>query len=204
MLGPYLRAASTTGRLISQLTGGQMNSIKIKYEGEISNYDTIALKVTALGGLLEEVSEERVTLVNANMVAARRGLNVVEQKEGACENYTSLITVEITTSSGVTTVATTVMRGETHIVRINDYWIDIVPTGGYFLFSDHLDRPGLLGAVGKITGDANINISSMHVGRLKPRGQALMLLALDEFLPEKQRQQILALPGIHTAKLVKL
>ena len=96
------------------------------------------------------------------------------------------------------------MRGETHIVRVNDYWIDIVPTGGYFLFSDHLDRPGLIGAVGKITGDANINVSYMHLGRLKPRGEALMVLALDEPLPEAQQQQILSIPGIHTVKLVKL
>jgi len=128
----------------------------------------------------------------------------VEQKEAACENYASLITIEVTTSAGVTTVAATVIRGETHIVRINNYWIEIVPTGGYFLFSDHLDRPGLLGAVGMVTGDANINISAMHVGRLKPRGEALMILALDEPLTEEQRQKILSIPDIHTAKLVQL
>ncbi len=62
----------------------------------------------------------------------------------------------------------------------------------------------MIGSVGKITGDANINISAMHVGRLKPRGHALMILALDEPLPEAQRQQILSLPGVQTAKLVKL
>ncbi|MBI3931376.1 MAG: phosphoglycerate dehydrogenase [Chloroflexi bacterium] len=203
-LAPFIKAASVAGRLVSQLVEGQMSSIQIKYDGEVSNYDTNALKATVLGGLLEGVSEERINLVNANIVAARRGLTVVEQKEATCENYASLITIEVTTSSGTTAVATTVLRGETHVVRVNDYWIDIVPTGGYFLFSDHLDRPGLIGAVGKITGDANINISSMHLGRLKQRGQALMILALDEPLPEKQRQQILSVPGIDTVKLIKL
>jgi D-3-phosphoglycerate dehydrogenase len=181
-----------------------MNAIQIKYDGDISSYDTNVLKAAALGGLLEEVSEERVNLVNANIVAARRGLTVIEQKEAICENYASLITVEITTSTGVTTVAATVIRGETHIVRVNNYWIDIVPTGAYFLFSDHLDRPGMIGVVGKIAGDADINISSMHVSRLKPRGQALMILVLDEPLPEAQRQQMLFLPDIYSAKLVKL
>jgi len=97
------------------------------------------------------------------------------------------------------------MHQEPHIVRINNYWLDIVPaTGAYFLFSDHRDRPGLIGAVGKITGDADINISSMHLGRLKARGEALMVLALDEPLPEEHRQKILALPDVHNAKLVKL
>ncbi len=204
VLAPFIKAASIAGKLASQLVEGQMSSVQIKYDGEISNYDTNALKATVLGGLLEGISEERVNLVNANIVAARRGLTVVEQKETTCENYTSLITVAVTTSTGVTTVAATLMRGETHIVRVNDYWIDIVPTGGYFLFSDHLDRPGLIGAVGKITGDANINVSYMHLGRLKPRGQALMILALDEPLAEEQQQQILSIPGIYTVKLVKL
>ena len=201
---PFIKAAATAGKLVRQLVEGQMSSIQIKYEGEVSNYDTNALKATAMGGLLEGISEERVNLVNANIVAARRGLTVVEQEEATCENYVSLITVEVTTSTGTTTVATTVMSGETHIVRVNSYWIDIFPTDGYFLLSDHLDHPGLIGAVGKITGDANINISSMHLGRLNLRGQALMILALDEPLPEEQRQQILSVPGVKSVKLVKL
>ncbi|MDP2729640.1 MAG: phosphoglycerate dehydrogenase [Dehalococcoidales bacterium] len=203
-LAPFIKAAATAGKLACQLVEGQMNSIRIEYQGEISNYDTNVLKATVIGGLLEDVSEERVNLVNADLVAVRRGLSVMEQKQAICENYASLITVEVTTSTGSTTVAAAVLRGETHIVRVNDYWIDIVPSGGYFLFSEHLDRPGLIGAVGKITGDANINISAMHLGRLKPRGQALMMLALDEPLPEEQRQQILSLPDIYNAKLVKL
>ena len=203
-LAPFMKVASTLGRLASQLAEGQTNAIQVKYEGEISNYDTNTLKAAVLGGLLEGISEERVNLVNANILATRRGLSVVEQKEAICENYASLVTVEVTTSAGVTTVAGTVIHSESHIVRINSYWIDIVPTGGYFIFSDHLDRPGLIGTVGKITGDADINISAMHVSRLKPRGQALMILALDEPLPEERQQQLLSIPDIYTVKLVKL
>jgi D-3-phosphoglycerate dehydrogenase len=96
------------------------------------------------------------------------------------------------------------MRGKTHIVRVNSYWIDIEPTGGYWLFSDHLDRPGIIGTVGMVTGSADINISSMQVGRLEPRGQALMVLALDKEVNEEVRQQLLAIPDVYTAKLVKL
>ena len=204
VLAPFIKAATTAGKLVAQLVEGQMSSIQIKYEGEISNYDTNVLKAAVIGGLLDEISEERVNLVNANLIAARRGLTVVEQKEATCENYASLITADVTTSNDSVVVATTVFRGETHIVRVNSYWIDIYPGEGYFLFSEHLDRPGLLGAVGKITGDANINISSMHVGRLKPRGEALMILLLDELLPKEQQQEILSIPDIHTAKVVKL
>jgi len=204
ILAPFIKLAAIAGKLVSQLAEGQMNAIQIRYEGEISNYDTNALKASVLGGLLEEISEERINLVNANIVAARRGLTVVEQKEATCDNYASLISIEATTSAGVTIVAGTVIRGESHIVRVNNYWLDIVPTGGYFLFSDHLDRPGLISAVSKVTGDADVNISSMHVGRLKPRGQALMVLALDEPLLEEHLQQILSIPDVYTAKLIKL
>jgi D-3-phosphoglycerate dehydrogenase len=204
VLAPFMELASIVGKLVSQLAEGQMNAIQIKYNGEISNYDTNALKAAVLGGLLEGVSEERVNLVNANIVAAQRGLIVVEQKEAICENYASLITLEVTTSTGTTIVAGTVMRSEPHIVRVDNHWLDIVPTGGYFLFSDHRDRPGLIGAVGKITGDADINISYMHLSRLKLRGQALMILALDEALDDDHRQQILSLPDVYTVKLVKL
>ena len=204
VLAPFTRAASAAGKLINQLAEGQMNALMIKYEGEIANYDTNLLKANILGGLLEGVSEERVNLVNANVIAAQRGLNVVEQKEAVCENYASLITAEATTNTGTTTVATTIMRKETHIVRVNNYWLDIVPPEGYLLFIDHRERPGIMGKVGKITGDADINISSMYVSRLKPRGQALAVLALDEALGEEHRQQILAIPEIYSAKVVKL
>jgi D-3-phosphoglycerate dehydrogenase len=204
VLSPLMGVATTIGRLVSQLVEGQMNNIKIDYNGEIANYDTNVLKAAVLGGLLEEISEERVNLVNANLVATQRGLTVVEQESPTCENYASLITAEVGTSSGSVAVAGTVLHGEPHIVRVNNYWIDIVPTGGYFLFCDHRDRPGLIGAVGKITGDADINISYMHLSRLQQRGQALMVLALDEALNEAQLQQVLSLDDIYTAKLVKI
>jgi D-3-phosphoglycerate dehydrogenase len=204
VLGPYMNAAAAGGRLIRQLVEGQVNSIQITYEGEITAYDTNTLKASALGGLLEGVTEERVNIVNANLLAARRGISVGEQKKTRCENYASLITLDATTSKGTTAVAVTVMRNEPHVVRVDNYWIDIVPSDSYFLFSDHIDRPGLIGSVGKLTGDADINISYMYVSRLKPRGQALMILALDEPLPEEQRQQLLALPDIHTVKMVRL
>jgi D-3-phosphoglycerate dehydrogenase len=204
VLEPYMKAAAAGGGLVRQMVEGQVNSIQITYEGEITAYDTNTLKASALGGLLEGVTEERVNIVNANLLATRRGISVVEQKRARCENYASLITLEATTSTGTTTVAVTVMRDEPHVVRVDNYWIDIVPSDSYFLFSDHIDRPGLIGAVGKLTGDADINISYMYVSRLKPRGQALMILALDEPLPEEQRQQMLALPDINTVKMVRL
>jgi D-3-phosphoglycerate dehydrogenase len=204
VINPFIKVAYAVGKLLSQMAEGQMTAISIKYSGEIGTYDTRALKAVVLGGILEQISEERVNMVNADIVAARRGMSITEQKESTCENYSSCITVEAITSEGHAVIAGTITRGETHIVRINQYWLDIVPTGGYFLFADHRDRPGLIGAVGSITGQADVNVSYMHLSRLKQRGQALMILALDEALPEAALKEILALEGVQSAKLVKL
>ncbi len=113
-----------------------MNTLHITYEGEISNYDTAPIKAAVLGGLLENISDEKVNIINASVIASRRGISVVEHKESVCKNYASLLTVETRTTAGTVTAAATVLRDETHIVRVNDYWMDIVPTGGYFLFAD--------------------------------------------------------------------
>lgn len=204
VIAPFLAVAHHVGRLLSQLAEGQMSTINIKYEGEIANYDTAALRAAVIGGLLEMISEERVNLVNAHIVAQRRGLKVVEHKDPVCENYGNLVTVEATTSVGTTTVAGTVMRGEPHIVRVNGYWIDVVPRGGYFIFSDHRDRPGLIGTVGTMLGNADINISSMQLGRLEPRGQALLMLELDQPVSDEQMEQLRAIPEVYTVKLVRL
>ena len=203
-VGPFVGVSQHIGRLLAQLAEGQMSTIAIKYEGGIANHDTTVLKAAIIGGLLEAISEERITLVNANLVAQRRGLKITEQKDTVCETYGSLVTVEVATSAGVTTVAGTVMHGEPHIVRVDNYWVDLAPSGGYFILSDHKDRPGLIGNVGTVLGKSDINISSMQVGRLEPRGRALMVLGLDEPISEEQRQQLLAIPDIYTIKLVKL
>jgi len=204
-LKPYISLAKSLCKLVYRLAEGQAKTIRIKYEGDIATFDTNAVKSTVVGGLLEGVSEERVNIVNVNVIAAKRGLTVIEEKEASCANYASLLTVELTTTSGMCAVAGTIRQDELHIVRIGDYWLDIVPaSGAYFLFADHKDRPGLIGAVGKITGDADINISSMHLGRLQKRGQALLVLTLDEPLPEAQQQQIKALPDVYSVKLVEL
>ncbi len=204
-LAPYMKLVNILCKLVYRLAEGQAQKIRIRYEGDIATYDTNPLKAAVVGGILEGFSEERVNIVNVNLIAARRGLSVIEEKEAACINYASLLSVSITTTAGTWAVAGTMIQNEAHIVRVNDFWLDIVPTpGSYFLFADHKDRPGMIGAVGKITGDADINISFMHLGRLKPRGQALMVLTLDEPLPEKQQKQILAIPDVYSVKLVGL
>ncbi|MFA6612387.1 MAG: hypothetical protein WCS64_02270 [Dehalococcoidales bacterium] len=199
-----MKVAKIVGQLTSYLGEGNLRKIKIKYNGEISSYNTNALKASILGGLLDRLSEERVNMVNANSIASRRGIQVIEEKENTCENFANLITLDVETSQGNISVAGTVLRGEPHIVKVDQFWIDIVPTGRYFLFSDHRDRPGLIGAVGQITGEADVNVSHMYLSREKPRGRALMIMALDEPLTDEYLQKISKVPDVHNVKLVQL
>ncbi len=203
-LAPFIKAATTIGGLASQLMEGQISSLHVKYCGAVANYDCNPVKTATISGLLQRATEERINLVNVGFIATQRGLNISEEKQPTCQNYSNLLTLEVKTDLGATTISGTVRDNEIHIVQVNDFWMDIIPTGGYFLFCDHIDRPGLVGAIGNITGKADINISSMHLSRLKPRGPALMILALDEPLAEEQREEILAIPHIYTAKAVKL
>jgi D-3-phosphoglycerate dehydrogenase len=81
--------------------------------------------------------------------------------------------------------------------------VDFVPGPGYVLFSYHVDRPGLIGQVGNITGKADVDISFMQVSRQRPRGEALMVLKLDEPLGKDEIERVASIPGVHTVKLVK-
>ena len=168
------------GKLLTDLAEGQFLGITVGYQGEIAQHDTAILKAAVLAGLLGSVSSEQVNLINAPLLAQRRGLNVTEWRNSAAQEYASLLTATLETTDGGITLAGTSMRDEAHIVKVNDYWVDITASVPYLLFVDNEDQPGSIGAVGMVTGRHNINISFMEVGRLSLRGRAMMVLGLDD------------------------
>ncbi len=204
-VGPFLPVAQLLGNVVTQLTEGQLSELTISYQGGLADVDTAPLKAAVLGGLLRSISEERVTLVNASMVAQQRGLNIQEHKGPARENYANLITVEAKTSAGGTVMAGTLLRGKPHLVQINGYWLDVqVDTTPYLLLCENDDRPGRIGALGTILGDADINIAFMQVGRDQPRGRAMMVLGLDDSLTDGARAAIEAVPGVYSVRQVSV
>ncbi len=205
VLGPYLSVGTVIGMIAAQLVQGHWKSLNIRYQGDIAKEDTRPIKVAALAGLLGTVTEERVNMVNADIVASNRGLRVSEEKDSTCENYANMITVEIETTSGRILVSGSSLRGKTHLTRVNDYWFEIEPSGEYMLFTEHKDCPGMIGVVGTIIGDAKINISQMQVSRDVEHGRgAMMVLCLDEPVPAECYQQIVAVSDIYKAIVVKL
>ncbi len=204
VIAPYAPVANTLGKLLAHLAVGQFLDLYITYEGDIAQHDTAILRSSVLAGFLTPISEERINVINALTMAERRGLNVTERKPPATLRYGSLITVSVNTSSGSTSLAGTSIRNEVHIVQVNDHMLDVVPSSPYLLFIEHQDQPGSIGAVGNITGDNDINISFMEVGRLSPRGRATMIVGLDDPVPANVLDQIRALQHIDSARLIRM
>ena len=203
-LAPYLPVASKTGSLAVQLYEGQMEEIEIGYAGEISQHDLTPLKAAIVGGLLAPISEEHVNVVNVDVITARRGMRISERLGPSHELYANLITVAITTTSGETKVSGTLAHDGPHIVLIDGFWVDIPPGEGYLLVCENRDRPGMIGSVGTLLGQFDVNISFMNVGRHEKRGTALMVLTLDEALTPEQLDEVRKVTGILSAKLVRL
>jgi D-3-phosphoglycerate dehydrogenase len=203
-LEPYLRLCETLGQASTQLAEGQFGSVEVTYSGEIAEHDTAALQATVIRGLLAPISEEPVNLVNALVAARRRGLRVTERKTTAPETYTNLVTVALHTDRGERIVTGTVVNGEPQIVSIDGYEVNLVPRGEFILLSRHVDRPGIIGTVGMLLGEADINISSMRVGRERPRGEALMVLTVDDPIPPEVLERIRAVTDIAQIRVIRL
>lgn len=204
VLGPYFSLAQTLGNVCTQLAEGQLRSVEITYSGEIADHDTAPLKAAVVRGLLQPISEENVTIVNAALVARNRGLNIVERKSSAPEGYANLVTVRLRTDRGESSASGTVLGGSPHVVQLDEYWVNVIPTGGHVLLTRHIDRPGVIGHVGTILGESDINISSMQVGRESPRGPALMLVSVDDAIAPDVLQRIKHVANLEYAKVVTI
>jgi D-3-phosphoglycerate dehydrogenase len=183
VLVPYINLAERMGRFLKQLGAQGMGDVTMTVHGGLANFDLAYLNAAIIKGLLSDVAEVRVNLVNAKLVAERRGLNLIEIRRHQADGpYEDTLTLSAQSADQQWNVRGTVIQGEPHIVAINDLWVDIV-AAGHLLLTGHQDRPGIIGRVGTALGQADINISFMHVGRRAPRTQAIMVLGTDEPAP---------------------
>ena len=204
ILAPYVPVASMVGRLLTSMAQGQFVGVTLRYQGEIATHSTAILKAAALVGLLSPVSGEAVNMINAPVLAQQRGLQITEQTSADSREYASLISATLHTTGDDITIVGTSLRDEPHLVRVNDYWMDVAPSTPYLLFVDNQDQPGTIGAVGTVAGRRNINISFMEVGRIALRGQAMMVLGVDDPISPEALAEIKALPQIDNARVVAM
>jgi D-3-phosphoglycerate dehydrogenase len=188
-IAPYLPLAEVLGRFFAQFSRGGVRTLTFEIAGELAEHDGSPLTAAVLRGLLETATTERVNLVNAGALAKARGITVVERKTPDAGAFAALLTLSGETGGRTTVVAGTVAAGEPRITRLDDYRLDMAPADS-MLITRHMDRPGTVGRVGIMLGEADVNISAMHLARSRPREDALMILALDDDVPESVSEAI--------------
>jgi D-3-phosphoglycerate dehydrogenase / 2-oxoglutarate reductase len=213
-LRPFLPLAEKLGRLYTALAGGGPSGranlvmgghLGLEYVGALAEHDTRVLTLAALKGMLAPVVHEPVTYVNAPLLAAERGLELVETKTRHSRDWVNLMSLSGEGSRGPVGVAGTTMgpRDAERLVAVNGIEIDMSPSA-HMAFLFYEDRPGVIGKVGTILGRAGINIASMQVGRRKQGGEALMALTVDAGVPASVLDQVMAEIGAHDGTFIHL
>jgi D-3-phosphoglycerate dehydrogenase / 2-oxoglutarate reductase len=202
-LRPYLDLAETLGNLVGQLAGGRIESLNIKLLGDLATNQSQPLVIAALKGLLSPALQERVNYVNASIEAKERGIHVTETRDETSLDYTGSLQLTVKGSLGEHSVAGALLGKEIHITSVDEFPIN-VPPSKHMLFTRHSDMPGIIGKIGSLLGGFNVNIASMQVGRKIVRGDAVMVLCLDDPLPEAILAEIKKEAGIRDAYTVML
>lgn len=204
VLTPFIDLAERLGRFLTQFEPGMLGSLELTAHGPLADYDLSYLMAGALKGLLDGVVADRVNLVNARLIARQRGLALSERRlRHHTERYENMLTLTVGNGDRRRFVRGSIVQDEPHIVCIDDLWVDFVAKG-HFLLTWHYDRPGIVGRIGTLLGENDINIAYMHLGRRSPRGEAIMVLALDEPIPESLFPDILAMPHNYWVRAVDL
>ena len=203
-LQPYLTLAEKIGSLHAQLTSSAISEVEIVYAGDFESLPTLHLTRAVLKGLLDPIVPESVNYVNAPTLAAARGIKVTESRTPLAGEGGSVLTVRKRGGSSDREISGTVLsKDNVRILTIDGYRVDIRPSGP-MLVTQHTDRPGVIGKVGTLLGEAGINIAGMHVGRESEGRSAVMVLKLDTPTPEPLLDQIRRVDGMETARLVQL
>jgi D-3-phosphoglycerate dehydrogenase len=194
---PFMALAEQLGQIFASLHEGLPERLEIEYQGELAAAATGILTLSVLKGLFATTTEEPVSYVNAPQLAADRGLEVRETSTATSPNYKSLVTLRSATHAVAATLTGAGVRAAPRLVMVDDHTIE-VPPSPHMLVVRNDDRPGMIGVVGMVLGDAGVSISSMAVGpsRQPGAGTALMVLALSEPAPDDVLARLRADEGI--------
>ena len=194
-LKPFIPLAERLGALFADVVGARASELEIEASGEIGAYDTRIITLAALKGFLGRLTGDAITYVNAPTVAEQRKVVVREQRRDdvAHQDYVNLITLR----SGAHNISGTLAgrRREARLVLIDDHLSD-VPPARFMLIVRNDDRPGVIGRVGTVLGDAGVNIDNMDVGKTPQAGSALMVIATATPTPAEVVSQLRQVPGI--------
>jgi len=187
VLGPYVPLAAKLGRLAMQLCGDDVRALQIEVHGELAEHETRLLTVAALNGAFQGQTDQPVNYVNAPVVAADRGIDVVEEKRRSSRDYTNLVAVS---ADGRRVAGTTIGKEARHFLVSAlgfELEMELAPRMAFLLYDD---IPGVIGRVGMLFGAAGVNIANMTVSRNRAGGKALMALSIDSPAPPELLAQL--------------
>jgi D-3-phosphoglycerate dehydrogenase len=198
----FVDLAARLATFLVQICEGRMQTVSIRYSGEVCDMNLNYLTSVIVRSLLMPVLREGINLVNAMHVAKQRGIRVQETRVPAPENFTNLIIIELKTDVESHQVSGTVFTDKLpRIVNIDGYPLEVVPRGNMIFFTNN-DKPGVIGGIGTILGRCNVNIAGMHLGREREGGKALALLLVDNPVGRDVIEQFRQVPNILSAKVV--
>jgi len=187
---PYIDVAETAGKIAAQLFGGRVESVEVRYEGDIAEEDLELVTASALKGVFEPL-EWQVNAVNAPQVAEERGVDVTESKSHQTEDFQSVVRVTVANNGEEISVDGTLFAGnDPRIVRIDGFRVDAIPYGT-MLVARNKDEPGTIGFIGTVLGEHDINIAGMFNARETIGGEALTVYNLDGPVPDDVAEALL-------------
>jgi D-3-phosphoglycerate dehydrogenase len=204
-LRPFVPMAERLGRILIGLAEAPLRSLAVEYQGKVAEADPKVLTLAALKGVLSGVVDEPVSYVNAPTIARDRGLEISEKRSMEAKDYVNLVLLRGDTEAGEVAVGGTLVgkRDAERLVRVYDFDVDMAPAEhlAFFLYED---KPGVIGTVGTLLGEAGINIASMEVGRREAGGLALMGLTVDSPIPAEILDRIVGAVGMKSARSIVL
>jgi D-3-phosphoglycerate dehydrogenase len=204
ILQPYIVLGERLGSLATQLSGGQVAEVRVTYVGEVIAHDTSPITLAVLKGILAPMVGEHVNYVNASLIAAERGVKVVEAKASKTEEFANLLALDVRSDGETLTLQGTLSaRRQPRIVKMDRYFVEASPEG-YMLILKNDDQPGLIGRLGTLLGEAGVNIAGMSNGRDQPGGEAITVVNVDSPVPPAVLEQVRALRHVRDAKLITL
>jgi D-3-phosphoglycerate dehydrogenase len=183
---PGLPLTEKLGRIFTAIAGGVASRIDVEVRGEIAAHDVKVVELAALKGVFGDVVEEAVTFVNAPLLAKERGVEVNLVTGDDSADWRNLITVRGVLPDGQQVSVSGTLSGPRHtekLVELNGYTMEIV-LSEHMAFLAYDDRPGIVGTVGALLGEAGVNIAGMQVSRDEEGGQALITLTVDSAIPD--------------------
>ncbi|MGW5189927.1 phosphoglycerate dehydrogenase [Kribbella sp. NPDC004138] len=203
---PGIALTEKLGRIFTALAGGVAQQLDVEVRGEITQYDVKVLELAALKGVFADVVEDNVSYVNAPLLAAERGLEVRLVTDHDSPEHRNLITLRGTLADGaqVSVSGTLVgVRQSERLVEIDGFDLE-VELSAHLAFLTYEDRPGIVGQIGRILGDADVNIAGMQVSRDRKGGKALVALSVDSKIEPAVLDDISAAVQADTARTVDL